>query len=36
MMAETNCPYCNFDEYDVIAKNDYGVVLPEPDRKSVV
>lgn len=34
MIAETNCPYCNFDEYDVIAKNDYGVVLPEPNSLS--
>ena len=24
------CTYCDFDEYDVIAKNDFGVVLPEP------
>ena len=28
-MSATNCPYCDFDEYDVIAKNDFGVVLPE-------
>ena len=33
-MAETNCLYCNYDEYDVIAKNDYGVVLPEPNSLS--
>jgi len=26
----TDCIYCDFDEYDVIAKNDFGVVLPEP------
>jgi A/G-specific adenine glycosylase len=25
MMAETNCPYCNFDEYDVIAKKPVPV-----------
>lgn len=29
-MSATDCPYCDFDEYDVIAKNDFGVVLPEP------
>ncbi|TCM65116.1 diadenosine tetraphosphate (Ap4A) HIT family hydrolase [Acinetobacter calcoaceticus] len=28
-MVETNCPYCQFDEYDIIDKNDYGVILPE-------
>ncbi len=33
-MTELNCPYCNFDEYDVIAKNDFGVVLPEPHTLS--
>lgn len=33
-MAENNCPYCNYDEYDVIAKNDFGVVLPEPNSLS--
>jgi diadenosine tetraphosphate (Ap4A) HIT family hydrolase len=25
----TDCVYCDFDDYDVIAKNDFGVVLPE-------
>ena len=24
------CTYCDFDECDVIAKNDFCVVLPEP------
>ena len=33
-MTEHNCQYCNFDEYDVIAKNDFGVVLPEPNSLS--
>ncbi|OTG80218.1 HIT family protein [Acinetobacter sp. ANC 5054] len=33
-MTELNCPYCNYDEYDVIAKNDFGVVLPEPQSLS--
>ena len=33
-MTEQDCPYCNFDEYDVIAKNDYGVILPEPNALS--
>lgn len=28
-MTEHECPYCNHDEYDVIDKNDYGVILPE-------
>ena len=28
-MTEQQCPYCHFDEYDVLAKNDFGVVLPE-------
>lgn len=29
-MTQTPCVYCEFDEYDVIAKNDFGVVFPEP------
>lgn len=28
-MTENNCPYCNYDEYDIIAKNEFGVILPE-------
>lgn len=28
-MTEHSCPYCDFDEYDVIEKNDFGVILPE-------
>lgn len=34
MMTDNNCSYCNFDEYDVIAKNDFGVVLPEANSLS--
>ncbi|WP_173911897.1 HIT family protein [Acinetobacter sp. Marseille-Q1618] len=33
-MTELNCPYCNFDEYDIIDKNDFGVILPELDPLS--
>lgn len=33
-MTENNCVYCNFDEYDVIDKNDFGVILPEPNPLS--
>ncbi len=29
-MTETHCQYCNFDEYDVLDKNDFGVILPNP------
>lgn len=28
-MTEHNCAFCDYDEYDVIAKNDFGVVLVE-------
>lgn len=28
-MTDNNCPYCNFDEYDIIDKNEFGVILPE-------
>ena len=28
-MAENNCAYCHFDEYDIIEKNEFGVILPE-------
>lgn len=28
------CPYCNYDEYDVIDKNDFGAILPEPQTLS--
>lgn len=28
-MTETNCPYCNIDDFDVIHKNDYGAIMPE-------
>ncbi|NEU36501.1 HIT family protein, partial [bacterium LRH843] len=33
-MTETHCQYCNFDEYDVLDKNDFGVILPEPNALS--
>lgn len=25
-----HCAYCDFDDYDVIAKNDFGAIFPEP------
>ena len=28
-MTEKHCPYCEFDEYDVIHQNDFGAILPE-------
>ncbi|MEB3754482.1 HIT family protein [Acinetobacter sp. MD2(2019)] len=28
------CAYCDFDEYDIIAKNDFGAVFPEPNPLS--
>ncbi|MDM1759072.1 MULTISPECIES: HIT family protein [Acinetobacter] len=33
-MTDLNCPYCNFDEYDIIAKNEFGAILPEPNPLS--
>ncbi|MFH7806336.1 HIT family protein [Acinetobacter sp. BSP-53] len=33
-MTTNNCAYCNFDEYDIIDKNDFGVILPEPNALS--
>lgn len=33
MMTE-NCPYCNYDEYDIIDKNEFGIILPEPNALS--
>ncbi len=33
-MSEFACPYCNFDDYDVIAQNEYGAVLPEANSLS--
>ena len=33
-MTETHCQYCNFDEYGVLDKNDFGVILPEPNALS--
>ncbi len=28
-MTENVCAYCNYDDYDVIAKNEFAVILPE-------
>lgn len=28
-MTNQHCNYCHHDEYDVIDKNDFGVILPE-------
>lgn len=28
------CPYCHFDDYDTLAKNDYGAILAEPNALS--
>ena len=33
-MSELNCPYCSIDDYDLIAKNEFGAVLPEPKSLS--
>ncbi|WOE30791.1 MULTISPECIES: HIT family protein [unclassified Acinetobacter] len=33
-MTTDQCPYCHYDEYDVITQNDFGVVLPEPNALS--
>ena len=33
-MTDSNCPYCNYDEFDVIAQNEFGVILPEPHSLS--
>ena len=34
-MTEHVCTYCHYDEYDVIAKNDFGIVLPESNSLSL-
>ncbi|AOA56946.1 HIT family protein [Acinetobacter larvae] len=28
-MTDQHCPYCEYDEYDIISKNEYGVILPD-------
>ena len=28
-MIEKNCPYCEYDEFDIIDKNEFGAILPE-------
>ena len=33
-MHENNCIYCQYDDFDLIAKNDFGVVIPEPNKLS--
>lgn len=33
-MTTLHCEYCDFDEYDIIAKNDFGAVLPESNPLS--
>jgi len=33
-MTEQQCPYCNFDEFDIIDKNEFGVILPESNPLS--
>nr|WP_174507126.1 HIT family protein [Acinetobacter sp. Marseille-Q1620] len=30
-MTEKKCPYCEFDEFNIIDKNDFGAILPEPN-----
>ncbi|MFT4020093.1 MAG: HIT family protein [Acinetobacter sp.] len=29
-----HCAYCDYDEYDIIAKNDFGIIFPEPNPLS--
>ncbi|ANF82913.1 HIT family hydrolase [Acinetobacter sp. NCu2D-2] len=29
-MTEHRCEYCNVDDYDVMAKNDFAAIMPEP------
>lgn len=33
-MTAKKCPYCEFDEFDIIDKNDFGVILPETNPLS--
>lgn len=28
-MTEKVCPYCDFEEFDIIDKNEFGAILPE-------
>ena len=30
-MTDKKCPYCDFDEYDIIDKNEFAVILPDPN-----
>lgn len=33
-MTDNKCPYCEFDEFDIIDKNEFGAILPEPNPLS--
>ncbi|OQY63723.1 HIT family hydrolase [Acinetobacter baumannii] len=33
-MTDKKCPYCDFDEYDIIDKNEFAVILPDPNPLS--
>ncbi|ENV31903.1 HIT family protein [Acinetobacter gerneri] len=33
-MTDKKCPYCEFDEFDIIDKNDFGAILPEQNPLS--
>ncbi len=33
-MTDIKCPYCEFDEFDIIDKNDFGAILSEQNPLS--
>lgn len=33
-MTDKKCPYCEFDEYDIIDKNEFAVILPDSNPLS--
>ena len=33
-MTEIKCPYCEFEEFDIIDKNEFGAILPEQNPLS--
>lgn len=33
-MSDIQCPYCAYDDYDVIAQNEFGLILPEAQSLS--
>lgn len=33
-MTDKKCPYCEFDEFDIIDKNEFGAILKEPNPLS--